>query len=579
VQPIHRPLIGRISTLRSGLAAAAICGLILVLAAAFAPGAGAAAGEFQTLTPSSVPLTSVTVDPSTNLIYAQENQGQNFFSYDPRTDAWTELELSPLASGNNGGAAYLNGKIYTVYTNTESELGVYDIASNTWTTIPNPLEEGTGNITAVGGSLYLAVGTKFVKYDPSTETTTTLAEAPEFNSGCGGGFERWGGLQPYQGKIYGHQGDGCTGFGVYDIASDSWSELPIVPEEEEGGAVLGSAIDPVSGTYFTYGNYDGSNFYSYSIGANSWTTIPSPLSEIGDGGMAYVSLPGLRGIYAVQGEQGTAFVRYTTPEPEADLSLTKSASVANTTVGGSITYTIKVTNAGPSAAGNVTVSDPLPANVSLVSSTATQGSCTGSSTVSCNLGTLESGASATLTLTVTANAAGTAANTASVEGDVVDPNPANNSASASTVIAAPVAKTPSGTTAPRTPPPPPPLLPARWLVPNGVLTVARGWVSDPLLNLNSALTLSGSAQLVVYVAGGTSSPTVLATNSVYLTAGATKTLFLHLNSAALSLLSSKHRFVVQLQLTLNDQLGRQTKPTGVYLLSGPAGKHSAQKHK
>jgi uncharacterized repeat protein (TIGR01451 family) len=565
VQLIDRPIFGRTSTGRLALLAAAVCALSLLLAGALAPGARAAVGEFQSLAPSSVPLTSVTVDPNTNLIYAQENQGVSFFSYDPRTDAWSELAPSPLDSGNNGGAAYLNGKIYTVYTNNESELGVYDVASNTWTTIPNPLEESTGDITAVGGSLYLAEGRHFVKYDPASATTTQLAEAPEFAESCGGGFESWGGLQPYHGKIYGHQGDGCNGFAVYDIASDSWIELPEVPKgegEEEEGAVLGSAIDPVSGTYYTYGDYGGTNFYSYDIAGNSWTTTSAPFTEIEDGGMAYVSLPGLSGIYAIEGEEGIGFLRYTTPEA-ADLSLTKTASVAGTTVGSSINYTIKATNNGPGGATNVTVSDPLPANVTLVSASATQGSCSGSTALGCSLGTLASGASVTVTVTVTATAVGTATNTAAVTSNAVDSNPANNSASATTAVSSGV----------------PPLLGARWLVPGGKLKAFRGWVSDPLVNLNGALTLSGTAQLVLYVAGGTSTPTVLATNAVYLAPGATKTLYLHLNSAAISMLSSHRHPKVQLLLTLTDQYGRSTKPSGVYSLSGPKAKHHKAAHK
>jgi hypothetical protein len=353
VPRIDRPIFGRTSTACSGLLATALCVLGLFLAGALAQGANAAVGEFQTLASSSVPLTSVAVDPNTNLIYAQENDGTSFFKYDPRTDAWSELEASPLNSGNNGGATYLNGKIYTVFTSNSSTLGVYDIASNTWTTIPNPLEEATGNITSVGGSLYLAVGRHFVKYDPATETTTQLAEAPEFAEGCGEGFESWGGLQPYKGKIYGHQGDGCEGFGAYDIASDAWTELPFIAE----GAVLGSALDPVTGTYFAYGNYGGTNFYSYDIAGDSWSTLTAPFTEIDDGGMAYVSLPGLTGVYAVEGEEGTGFLRFTTPEsevttpePEADLALRKTASVGSTTVGNPITYTIKATNNGPSSA-------------------------------------------------------------------------------------------------------------------------------------------------------------------------------------------------------------------------------------
>jgi uncharacterized repeat protein (TIGR01451 family) len=564
VQRIDRPIFGRTSTARSGLLATALCVLGLLLAGALAQGANGAVGEFQTLAPSSVPLTSVTVDPNTNLIYAQENQGTSFFKYDPRTDAWSELEASPLDSGNNGGAAYLNGKIYTVFTNNSSTLGVYDVASNTWTTTPNPLGESTGNITAVGGSLYLAEGTHFVKYDPATETTTQLAEAPEFAESCGGGFERWGGLQPSHGKIYGHQGDGCNGFGVYDIASDSWTELPEVPEDKvsEEGAVLGSALDPVTGTYFTYGGYGGTSFFRYDIAGNSWSALTAPFTEIEDGGMAYVSLPGLTGVYAVEGEEGTGFLRYTTPEA-ADLSLTNTASVASTTVGNPITYTIKATNNGPGSAANATVSDPLPGNVSFASASATQGSCSGSPTLSCNLGTLASGGSATVTVTVTASAVGTATNTATIASDAVDLTPANNSASASTAVASGV----------------PPLLGARWLVPGGALKAKRGWVSDPLVNLNSSLTLSGSAKLVVYVAGSSTGGTVLATNAVYLAPGATKTLYLHLNSGALSMLRTHHHVVVQLLLTLTDQYGRSVKPSGVYSLSAPKAKHHKAKHK
>jgi uncharacterized repeat protein (TIGR01451 family) len=562
VSPTRMLRHGRTHIPLPGLVAAVACALLLLIGGAFASRAQGAVGEFQPLTSSPVRLTSLAVNPHTNLIYAQQNGGTSFYSYDPRSDAWTELAAAPTNSGNNGGATYLNGKIYVSYTENSSQVDVYDISSNTWTTIANPLGEGTADITALGEDIYMAVETKFIKYNPATETTTTLAEPPKFTTTeCGSGFEAWGGLQPYHGKIYGDQGNGCKGFAVYDVASNSWSELPELPN----GAVAGSALDPVTGTYYAYGNYHQTELFRYDIASNSWSVATLPF-KIGDGGLGYVSLAGLRGIYLIQGEDGMGFTRYTTAEPVADLSLTQAASVGSTKVGQQVTYTIGAANGGPNEVANVTVADSLPSDVTLVSSSATQGSCSGTSAVSCNLGTLAKGGSAIVTITVTAAAVGTATNTASVSGEAVDPNTANNSATTSVAIA-------SAT---------PPLLPARWLVPHGTLRLARGakWVSDPLLNLNPQLSLTGTAQLVIYQGPGAQGmPTVLATNTVFLAAGATKTLYLHLNATALAKLRRSHQLRVQILLSLVDPFGRSVKPTGVYLLTRPAGHHRRKKTK
>jgi hypothetical protein len=159
-----------------GTAIAALVLLALLLTAVFAPSAQAKVESFQGLAESPVELTAVTADPATGLVYAQENGGTDFFRYDPRTNAWSELAEAPLDSGNNGGAALLNGKIYIVYTGNAAELSVYDIASNSWDTIDNPLEEGSANIAAAGGKLYLAVFDEFLSYDPVSGTVTPLAD-------------------------------------------------------------------------------------------------------------------------------------------------------------------------------------------------------------------------------------------------------------------------------------------------------------------------------------------------------------------------------------------------------------------
>jgi uncharacterized repeat protein (TIGR01451 family) len=414
-----------------------VIGTALLLAAL--PAAAQAHTEaFQALAPSPTALTSVAADPTTSLIYAQENNGNKFFVYDPRTDRWSELAPAPLASGNNGGGVYLGGKIYTSYTQNSAQIGVYDIASNSWTTVENPLHEGTADITAGDGKIFMAEEEVFVSYEPLTASTSLLADPPSFTSSkeCDEeGFEAWGGLQFDGNKIYGHEGDGCTGFAVYDIPSNSWTELASVPDEEEG-AILGSAFDPVTNTYLTYGGYDGAtNLYRYDIEAGTWSTSTLPFENLDDGGMAYISLPGFEGVYMIEGEGGVEFTRYT-ERNVTDLSTSMSAAAVPSASGGSITYSIAVKNNGPERAGGVVLSDTLPAGTSLVS-VASAGACTGSGTIACSLGGLPSGATANLTIRVTAGF-GTVTNTAAVSSTAIDTNPANDSASVASTFTQPI---------------------------------------------------------------------------------------------------------------------------------------------
>ena len=115
---------------------------------------------------------------------------------------------------------------------------------------------------------------------------------------------------------------------------------------------------------------------------------------------------------------------------EADLRIEKTDSPASVVAGqDSITYTITVTNDGPSDATNVTVSDTIPASLSLVSATPSQGGpCVGDPAVSCPLGTIASGSNATVTIVanVAASAAGIITNTATVSSDVTDPDTNDN---------------------------------------------------------------------------------------------------------------------------------------------------------
>jgi uncharacterized repeat protein (TIGR01451 family) len=126
----------------------------------------------------------------------------------------------------------------------------------------------------------------------------------------------------------------------------------------------------------------------------------------------------------------------------ADLSITKSDSPDPVVAGSQLTYTITVTNNGPSTADAVKVTDPLPAGTTYLSGVDGNGQtiCTlvQSATVSCDLGTIQPGTSATVFLTVKVAASvpsGTVlSNTASVTSSTQDPVPGNNSATETTDV-------------------------------------------------------------------------------------------------------------------------------------------------
>ncbi|MCO6458200.1 MAG: DUF11 domain-containing protein [Pirellulaceae bacterium] len=123
---------------------------------------------------------------------------------------------------------------------------------------------------------------------------------------------------------------------------------------------------------------------------------------------------------------------------EVDLVVTKSDAPDPVGIGMELVYTINVTNNGPSDATGVMVQDTLPAGVTFVSSTASQGGTPAhnAGVVTASLGNLASGASATVTITVTVNpdTTGTISNTVMVTGNEPDPTPANNTSTQTTEV-------------------------------------------------------------------------------------------------------------------------------------------------
>jgi uncharacterized repeat protein (TIGR01451 family) len=120
-----------------------------------------------------------------------------------------------------------------------------------------------------------------------------------------------------------------------------------------------------------------------------------------------------------------------------DLSITKSGSPARQEGLGDITWTMVVTNNGPSDDTGVTISDPMPAGNTFVSAQTTKGTCTGGATLDCTIGPMAAGEQVTITLVTMPSAVGTQTNTVVVMGDRPETNLANNTATASVVVVAP----------------------------------------------------------------------------------------------------------------------------------------------
>jgi uncharacterized repeat protein (TIGR01451 family)/CSLREA domain-containing protein len=123
---------------------------------------------------------------------------------------------------------------------------------------------------------------------------------------------------------------------------------------------------------------------------------------------------------------------------ESDLSVAKTDDTDVIGVGGVFNYIVTVTNNGPDVNFNVTLSDDLPDQVSfnsVVPNDDTDVCFQAAGEVSCELGELAVGESATVTISVTAESGGFATNNATVTGTEVDPNPDNDTAELDTQIA------------------------------------------------------------------------------------------------------------------------------------------------
>ena len=184
------------------------------------------------------------------------------------------------------------------------------------------------------------------------------------------------------------------------------------------------------------------------------TVVTCPLVPIAANGSASITIVGtVAASYLATALTNTASVTASTPDPDttnnsqsvtspvttsANLALAKSGP-ATLDAGGGISWSLVVTNSGPSDAQGATIVDTLPAGVSAVTGTGPGGACsTAGSTLTCPVGSVSAGGTITVTVhgTVDPAATGSLVNTATVSATTSDPDPANNTGSSTTTLTA-----------------------------------------------------------------------------------------------------------------------------------------------
>ena len=171
----------------------------------------------------------------------------------------------------------------------------------------------------------------------------------------------------------------------------------------------------------------------------SVTLTPTSISAEGFAAISYVSIESVRVLNEAQ-----------TIPARADLAIVHAPVPDPVAVGQALTYTLWVTNRGPSAATGVVAVDQLPDGASVLGVNSPGSRSTwGGGFVTCDLGTVAQGESLTIAITVTLGSPGNFANTAVVRGDQEDPDGSNNmSSSVVTAMVPPVAPPPPDTVAP-----------------------------------------------------------------------------------------------------------------------------------
>ena len=171
-----------------------------------------------------------------------------------------------------------------------------------------------------------------------------------------------------------------------------------------------------------------------SVGENVVVTAPAGPAALSATAAVFTTSPDTNAANDSDAED-TAVLAPAAPGSSADLAVTLTDAPDPLDVGDALTYTLGVSNAGPDDATTTVLTFTLPAGVAFTSATPAQGTCSAAAgVVTCNLGTVASGASTSVSVVVSAAADGTLVAGAAVAAAETDPDGSNNTASTTTTV-------------------------------------------------------------------------------------------------------------------------------------------------
>ncbi len=216
------------------------------------------------------------------------------------------------------------------------------------------------------------------------------------------------------------------------------------------------SLSPVAGWTCTSGATVSCSIATLPAGGNAVFTLVAAVAPSVTGGTVLSNTATISAATSDPDGADNSATATTTVNASSGVSIAKTAAPEPVAPGGTLTWTVTLTNLGPSAASDVTWSDTLPAGATFGSLAAAAGwTCTTGATVSCSIASFPVGTavfSITGTVAPATPLGSVLSNTASITAVTGDTDPGDNASTSTTNVLSPAVlaatKTASGTFVP-----------------------------------------------------------------------------------------------------------------------------------